>query len=72
MSGATEEAGEEVEGVVGAAAAALALFVLFDAFVAVLVVDFAGFGLGEGVVGFGYGDEFFVGGFIAPVSYVFG
>ena len=32
---------------------------------AVLVVDAAGFGSGEGVVGFGYLDEFLGGGFIA-------
>ena len=32
---------------------------------AVLVVDAAGFGDGEGVVGFGYLDEFLGGGFVA-------
>ena len=64
VAAAAEEAGEEVEGVVGAAAAA-ALLVLLEAFVAVLVVDTAGFGRGEGVVGFGYLDEFLGGGFIA-------
>ena len=41
---------------------AAGLLVLFEAFVAVLVIDAAGFGRGEGVVGFGYGDEFVVGG----------
>ena len=64
MAAAAEEAGEEIEGVVGATAAA-ALLVLFKAFVAVLVVDAAGFGDGEGVVGFGYLDEFLGGGFVA-------
>ena len=64
MSAAAEEAGEEIEWVVPAAAAA-ALLVLFQSFVAVLVVDAAGFGCGEGVVGFGYLDEFLGGGFIA-------
>ena len=49
----------------GAPAGAGALFVLLDAFVAVLVVDFARFGGGEGVVGFGYGDEFLVSGVVA-------
>jgi len=51
VAGAAEEAREEVEGVVRAGAAAL--LVLLDALVAVLVVDLAGLGLGEGVVGFG-------------------
>ena len=77
VAAAAEEAGEEVEGVVAAAAAA-ALLVLLEAFVAVLVVDAAGFGRGEGVVGFGYLDEFLGGGFIATrgekglVSFDFG
>ena len=63
MAGAAEEAGKEVERVVGARGAAGLL--LGEAFVAVLVVDAAGFGGGEGVVGFGYLDEFLGGGFIA-------
>ncbi len=63
VAGAAEEAREEVEGVVRAGAAAL--LVLLDAFVAVLVVDLAGLGLGEGVVGFGDRDEFLVGGVVA-------
>ena len=57
MSAAAEEAGEEVERVVPAATAA-ALLVLLEPFVAILVVDAAGFGRREGVVGFGYLDEF--------------
>lgn len=65
MARSAEEAGEEVEGIVAPRAAAAALFVLREAVVAVLVVDFAGFGLGEGVVGFCYGDEFLGGGFVA-------
>lgn len=68
VAGAAEEAREEVEGVVGAGAAA-ALLVLLDAFVAVLVVDLAGFGRGEGVVGFGDGDEFVVRGVVAAGRY---
>ena len=63
MAAAAEEAGEEVEGVVGAGGAAG--FVLREAFVPVLVVDFAGFGGGEGVVGFGYLDEALGGGVVA-------
>jgi len=59
MARAAEEAREQVEGVVRAGAAAL--LVLLDAFMAVLVVDLARFGLGEGVVGFGDGDEFLMG-----------
>lgn len=66
---AAEEAGEEVERVVAAATAAAALFVLGEAFVAVLVVDFARFGAGEGVVGVGDLDESFGGGVIASVLY---
>ena len=70
MAGVTspaEEAGEEVKRVVGAAGA-MALLVLLEAFVAILVVDFAGFGLGEGVVGFGDFDELLGGGVIATES----
>ena len=71
MSAAAEEAREEVEGVMPAAAArAAAGFVLSEAFVAVLVVDFAGFGLREGFVGFGYLDEFLGGGVIASVKVI--
>ena len=47
------------------AAAAAALLVLFQPFMPVLVVDAARFGRGEGVVGFGYLDEFLRGGFVA-------
>lgn len=56
-----EEPGEEVEGVVVLLGAAAALLVLLYAVVAVLVVDAAGFFVGEDFVGFGYGDEFVVG-----------
>ena len=62
MAPAAEEAGEEVEGVVGLVGMPAGLLVLFEAFVAVLVVNAAGFGRGEGVVGFGYGNEFVMGG----------
>ena len=34
----------------------------------VLVVDFAGFGVGEGFVCFGYFDEFLLGGFVATAG----
>lgn len=60
-----EEAGEEVEGVVVLAAGAALLAVLGEAFVAVLVVDTAGGGVREGVVGISYGDKFLFGGFVA-------
>jgi hypothetical protein len=56
-----EEAAEQVERVVPAAAAALPLLALLEPFVAVLVVDLAGLGVGEGFVGFGDEDEFVVG-----------
>lgn len=67
VAASAEEAGEEVEGVVVGVGggAALLLAVLGEAFVAVLVVDAAGGGVGEGVVGVGYGDEFLFGGFVA-------
>lgn len=65
VAAAAEEAGEEIERVVARAGATAALLVLLQAFVAVLVVDAAGFGRGEGVVGFGYLDEFLGGGFVA-------
>ena len=65
MAGAAEEAGEEVEGVVGAGRPTAGGFVLREAVVAVLVVDFARFGDGEGFVGFGDLDELLVGGVVA-------
>lgn len=66
VAGAAEEAGEEIEGVVllAAATAGGLLTVLGEAVVAVFVVDAAGGGVGEGVVGVGYGDEFLFGGFV--------
>lgn len=66
MAAAAEEAREEVKGVMGASAtAALAALMLLKSFVAVLIVDLAGFRVREGVVGFGYLDEFLRGGFIS-------
>lgn len=62
MAGAAEEAGEEVKRVVGAAAGG---FVFGKAFVAVLVVDSAGFWLGECFVGRCDLHKFFMGGLIA-------
>lgn len=59
---ATEESREEVEGVMVVPAASLGS--LFEAFVSVLVIDFAGFGVGEGFVGFSNFDEFLLGGCI--------
>ena len=41
--------------------AAAALLALLEAFVTVLVVDLAGFGVDEGLVGFGDFDELVVG-----------
>lgn len=43
------------------------LVVLFQTLVAMLIVDSSGFGGGEGIVGFGYLDEFVVGRVIARV-----
>lgn len=52
-----------------AATAALGLLaVLGEAVVPVLVVDAAGGGVGEGVVGVGYGDEFGFGGVVAATG----
>ncbi len=68
MARPAEEAAEEVKGVVLRAAAAPALGllpVLCEAVVPVLVVDAAGGGVREGVVGVGYGDEFGFGGVVA-------
>jgi hypothetical protein len=65
VSAAAEEAGEEIEGVVLLASAALLL--LFQAFVAVLVVDFAVFFVGEGIVGFCYEHELVVCGLVVAV-----
>lgn len=56
MATAAKEAREEIEGV--AAMTVSSFLVLFETFVAVLIVDFAGFGFGEGFVGFGDFDEF--------------
>lgn len=67
VPGAPKEAGEEVEGVVPAVLAA-ALLVLRQPFVPILVVDFARLRLRKRVVGFGNGDEFLRGGFVAPVE----
>jgi len=53
--------------VAGAGAAAAILLVLLEAVVAVLVVDLAGFFVGEGVVGVGDGDELLLCGFVAGV-----
>lgn len=64
VAAAAEEAGEEVERVVGAAGT-MALLVLLEAFVTILVVDFAGFGYGEGIVSFGDFDEFLGSGVVA-------
>lgn len=59
---AAEEAAEEVEWVVPAAVARAALLLaLLEGVVAELVVDLAGFGVGERFVGFGDEDEFVVG-----------
>lgn len=59
VTAATEKAGEEIERVM--LAGLTALFVLVEALVPVLVVDAPGFCGGEGVVGFGYCDEFVMG-----------
>jgi S1-C subfamily serine protease len=43
------------------------LLALLETLVAVLVVDLAGFGVGEGFVGFGDEDELVVGGWVVAV-----
>jgi hypothetical protein len=58
---AAEEAAEEVEWVVPAAVAPALLLALFEGVVAELVVDLAGFGVGERFVGFGDEDKLVVG-----------
>ncbi len=65
VAAAAEEAGEEIERVM--LAGLTALFVLVEAIVSVLVVDAPGFCRGEGVVGFGYRDEFVMGGVVTSV-----
>ena len=64
---AAEEAREEVEGVVVLCGSAAATLVLFYAVVAVLVVYPACFFVDEDFVGFGYCDEFVMGGVISSV-----
>jgi hypothetical protein len=66
VAAAAEESREEVKGVM--MAAATTLLPLFEAFVAILVVDLACFGFGEGFVCFCDFDEFLFGGFIASAS----
>jgi hypothetical protein len=61
VAAAAEEATEQVVRVVAPATAALPLLALLEPFVAVLVVDLAGLGVGEGLVGFGDEDELVVG-----------
>ena len=51
-------------------AALAALLVLLQAFVAVLIVDAAGFGLGEGIVGFGDLNELLRGRFVSTAGLV--
>ena len=67
MSPTAEEPAEDVERIVVPAASA-PLLALLEAFVPILIVDFAGFGLGERFVGFGHFDEFLFGCFVASVS----
>ncbi len=67
MSASAEEPGKEVEGVVVLAAASL--LPLFEAFVSVLVVNFAGFRVREGLISFCYLNELLLGGSI-PSAYL--
>lgn len=60
---ATEETGEEIEGV--ASLTVTAFLVLFETFVAVLIVDLACFGFDKGFVGFGDFDKLLLDGLIA-------
>lgn len=64
---AAEEAAEEVKGVVAAAAAPAAVAEVLDALVAGAVVDLAGFGVAEDVVGFGDFDKLLMGLIVAGV-----
>jgi hypothetical protein len=66
MPAATEESREKVEGIVVVPTSALRS--LFEAFMSVLVVDFAGLGVGKSFVGFGYFDEFLLGSCISADS----
>jgi hypothetical protein len=67
VSAPSEEATEQIEGIVVTSAASASLLMLLQTLMAVLVVDAAGFGRGEGVVGFCYLDEFVMGGLVAGV-----
>ena len=67
MAGTAEEATEEIEWVMATTSTA-ALLVLREALMAILVVDFAGFGGGERVVGFGDLDKFFGGGLVSSTQ----
>ena len=55
MPTTTEETREKIKGIVLASRSTL--FVLIESIVAILVVDAAGFGIREGVIGFGDVDE---------------
>ena len=66
VSCSAKEAAEEIERVILRPGAPPG-FVLCEAFVAILVVDFAGFGVGEGFVGFGYLYEALGGGVISTL-----
>ena len=68
MSATAEESREEIERVM--VATATTLLPLFKAFVAVLVVNLACLGFGEGFVCFCNFDEFLFRGFIASVAAV--
>lgn len=59
MAPATKEAGEEIEGIV--VGLPPGLLMSFETLMAVLIIDFAGFRRGEGIVRFGYGNKFVVG-----------
>jgi hypothetical protein len=65
VTAAAKEAREEIEGV--ASVTVTSFLVLFEAFMAVLIVDFACLGLGEGFVGFGDFDESLLGCLVTTV-----
>ena len=68
VAAAAEEAREEVEGVM--VSAATTLLPLFETFMAVLVIDLAGFGVGEGFVCVCDFDEFLFGCLVASASVI--
>lgn len=49
-------------------AAAAAVSLVLDALVAVAIVDLAGFGVAQNIVGFGNGNKLFLGSIVTPIA----